>query len=279
MAARDELERESQRRLRIVRGDRFTRMRDHAMAREAPDSALLIWVLEGHGFGEADGVRTSAGPGDLLAFAHGVPHAYGSRPGDRWTILWVHFTGAWADLWVDRLRRGGGAVVPIGMDPATIEAWEHLLRLTAGVRRGSLRPDAALHDLLARLDDRVAAWVGGVRDDEALSAVVEHVHAHLTEAITVDQLAELVSLSPSQLTRRFREALGQPPLRYIIEARMRRARLLLTETTLPVKRVAALVGYDDPYYFSRLFRQTVGRSPSSLRGGGARRAGGSSDQT
>jgi AraC-like DNA-binding protein len=59
--------------------------------------------------------------------------------------------------------------------------------------------------------------------------------------------------------------MGIPPHRYMQEAKLSLARRLLRESDLPITEIADVLGYDDPLYFSRLFRREVGLSPRDYR--------------
>jgi transcriptional regulator GlxA family with amidase domain len=63
----------------------------------------------------------------------------------------------------------------------------------------------------------------------------------------------------------FKKQFGVSPLYYVIQKRVALAGAMLTETDLSMKEVAAAVGYDDPYYFSRIFRKVAGASPTQYR--------------
>jgi AraC-like DNA-binding protein len=84
-------------------------------------------------------------------------------------------------------------------------------------------------------------------------------------AVSLEELAREVNLSPFHFARAFRDSTGLPPHRYLIQLRMRRACELLAQTSLSVGEVAAAVGYADTAHFSRLFRRTVGASPGAYR--------------
>uniref|UniRef100_UPI003AF56FDF helix-turn-helix domain-containing protein n=1 Tax=Bifidobacterium pullorum TaxID=78448 RepID=UPI003AF56FDF len=72
-------------------------------------------------------------------------------------------------------------------------------------------------------------------------------------------------LSVGRFIRVFREATGLSPKRYLTSIRMSEARMLLESTDYPIAEVADIVGYDNPLYFSRVFRAHVGMSPSQCR--------------
>lgn len=74
-------------------------------------------------------------------------------------------------------------------------------------------------------------------------------------------------MSSSGLTAAFRRATGLPPKRYLTTMRMRRATTLLEGTDHTVAEVARMVGYDNPLYFSRLYRSYTGLPPSAAKRG------------
>jgi AraC-like DNA-binding protein len=96
-----------------------------------------------------------------------------------------------------------------------------------------------------------------------IQRVEDYLLAHLGDAIALADLAALVGLSPHHFCRVFAKTFGRSPIRYLIERRIEHACALLDRGSLPIAEVAAKVGYDDPGYFARLFRQRVGVSPSS----------------
>ncbi|GIL27444.1 hypothetical protein NUM_26980 [Actinocatenispora comari] len=84
---------------------------------------------------------------------------------------------------------------------------------------------------------------------------------------TVPELAARTRLSRAQFTRRFAARTGLSPTRYLIRARIDRAHELLTRTTMSAARIAHALGYPDPAYFARQYKQVTGEPPSHSRNG------------
>lgn len=84
-------------------------------------------------------------------------------------------------------------------------------------------------------------------------------------AIRLPDLASLVGVSPSQLSKLFRQATGGGVLAHHAALKMARARLLLDTTNLTVAEVGREIGLDDQFYFSRQFRRLHGISPRAYR--------------
>ncbi|MCB5165838.1 AraC family transcriptional regulator [Streptomyces bambusae] len=84
-------------------------------------------------------------------------------------------------------------------------------------------------------------------------------------AWSVRECAERLGVTAGHLSQSVRAATGRSPRRLLIEARVHQAQRLLAHTDLPVRQVAARVGYADPAYFCRFFRRETGRTPGEFR--------------
>lgn len=96
--------------------------------------------------------------------------------------------------------------------------------------------------------------------------VVDRLHADLARSPSLGELAASIDLSAHHFCRAFKVSVGRSPIQYLIEQRMQRAAGLLASTRLPIAEIAAEVGYEDPSYFARLFREKTGKTPSAIRG-------------
>ena len=87
---------------------------------------------------------------------------------------------------------------------------------------------------------------------------------HHDEEITLEQLAEMLYVTPTYLSKTFKAATGVGPINYLIQIRLNHAKELLKNDSLSVKEVAKTVGYEDAYHFSKLFKKYYGKSPSQF---------------
>ena len=95
--------------------------------------------------------------------------------------------------------------------------------------------------------------------------VIEFIEQHLSQKLSLNTIAEHVNMNKSYLSRLFKKETGKNLSHFIQELRMKKAFTLLQETDLQVKEVAAAVGIDDPFYFSRIFKNVYGKSPTQLK--------------
>ena len=107
--------------------------------------------------------------------------------------------------------------------------------------------------------------MSGRAPDPRITWIVDFMHRHMAEPLTIATLAARVNLSRSRFADLFAAQTGVAPMRYLQRVRLRRARLLVERSFLSVKEVMALVGYNDPSHFARDFRREHGMAPTALR--------------
>ena len=98
-----------------------------------------------------------------------------------------------------------------------------------------------------------------------MERAIPHIAKHFATRISEPHVAELCGLSPFRFSRQFRASFGICFQEYLSNLRVSEARRLLENYVMPVADIAAAVGFDDPSYFARVFRRTVGMSPSDYR--------------
>ena len=232
---------------------------------------LMTFTLGGGGRYRCAGQEFGCAAGDVMLLQPGTPHDYGTDPvAGRWDFYWAHFLPrpAWA-------------------------AWLLWSEMTPGLRKVRVA-DTAARGRIAAVFDRLLCDINGLEpwgerlSENALEEVillVAHEHGRPTqqaadprvaqvlqelnrryrEPLTVTELAAAVHLSPSRLAHLFRTAVGEAPIRMLLRLRLRQAARLLEHSTLSVSEIAAEVGFESPFYFSRQFRQQFGVSPTAYR--------------
>lgn len=98
-----------------------------------------------------------------------------------------------------------------------------------------------------------------------LSPVLEHIGEHLDQVCPMKDLAQLMNLSEDSFYRFFKKTVGAAPKEYLISERLRKAKLYLINTQVSVADISRLCGYDNSSYFSTLFHEKYGLSPSAYR--------------
>lgn len=100
-----------------------------------------------------------------------------------------------------------------------------------------------------------------------IRAALQYIHQRSGESLSLADLARSVHLHPAYFNHLFRSWVGMPPMKFLEQHRVRRAKELLSLTDRTVADIAAEVGYGDPLYFSRAFRRVTGVPPTDYRRG------------
>lgn len=249
----------------------YHRALGHAMQRENPDDWLLILCVGGRGQFRLNRGWQAVTAGDLMLLPPQARHAYRSDTREPWSIYWLHFQGELAASLCDLLPPRQTLSEPEAM----IALFERLSRCVSvnASTRAWLHAGSLLQSLLT-----FAAMDAESRREEdpgkmpELEAVRQFMRKRLETGLTLAELSAQFGISRFHLVRWFRARTGLPPMEYFIRLRIEKACLLLDRSNQPVHEVARECGYADPYYFSRIFRKTMGLSPLHYRKG--RAAGG-----
>lgn len=135
-----------------------------------------------------------------------------------------------------------------------------------------IRSDAIGHLLLvlglvARqiIGERKPATKMELSSNSSIATTVQALEEQLEKEWSLDELAELAGLNRSYFVRRFKRATGWSPMAYLARRRAEKSAVLLLTTDLPISQVGRLVGWHDPNYFARRFRQSFAMSAREYR--------------
>ena len=100
---------------------------------------------------------------------------------------------------------------------------------------------------------------------DAVTSALKIIDYNYCSTITIEQIAEYLSVDPAYFSRRFAQKIGVSPKRYIIKKRIERAKELLCSNDAGVFEIANSVGYEDQFYFYKIFKKYTNLSPSEYR--------------
>lgn len=222
----------------------------------------LHYVIRGQGTLETGGRVFRLGEGESFIIfpqkeIYYYPDAY-----DPWEYVWVEFSGADAGRLLELTQLS--EVQPVlTKAPETLQPLFHLA-WNAGVSPWEmLRADARLRLLLSYYMEYYPKEPQVNTKDYVWLARKYIEQNYWKPALTVTEIVKAVNLERSYLFRRFKGATGKSVLEYITSCRIRRACELLKTSGLPIQSVAYSVGYNDPLYFSKVFKKATSLTPSA----------------
>ncbi len=248
----------------------FPAAKGHLFQREkGVDQAIFIFCSKGQGWCEIHGQRHEVHEGDVVVIPPGVPHAYGAEDARPWSIFWFHVTGDDVRLLLPALGvRPENPVLHLGDDPQLPAVFEDVLN----VLEHGYAPFQMLHAsrtlgyLLSLIIWRAREnWRTTPDTKQKIKYCITYMKQHIDKPLRLSTLAGLAGFTPSYFNVLFRNETGYSCMDFLTQLRVHQACQWLDTTDWPIKTIAARLGYDDPFYFSRVFSSVHNISPKEFR--------------
>lgn len=222
-------------------------------------SDAFIYIIEGGcTYTVEGGDRFSVGAGDVLYLAKGAVYRMDVDEGD------YHYIFCDFDF-IDGTERNSTVYTPTN----TGEVANLFRRLYRTYTARAVGAHAECLALLYRIYTAVVQSVGrayvGQSSRERIEAIREHINRNCGGELSVRALAEMAGMSEVHLRKLFHSIYGISPLSYIISTRLERAKQLMQYPFLTLEECATQSGFSSLAYFSRVFRESVGMTPTAYR--------------
>ena len=210
---------------------------------------LIHHVLSGKGTYTVEGKTYHLSKGGTFLIKPGQLTVYQADEESPWFYVWIGFSG--------KLARELDPLPPVlKVAPGVFHEIKGAEEISA-CRKEYLT--AALFRLYCEL------FQGSRREKDYAREVHDYITYNYMSDITVDGLAQMMSLDRRYLSRLFKSRYGMPVKKYLVEYRMEKAAEFL-QKEIPVSRAAEMVGYRDVCNFSKMFRKVRGVSPGQYSG-------------
>ncbi len=230
------------------------------------DHYLIHFVSAGCGVYTHNDKTYALQKGDLFLVSPGELISYRADQEDPWEYCWVGFNGTDARRLVT--MAGFTADTPILHSDNAAET-EHYMLAIAEASGNSAADDAqmvgCLYQLLAHLIRQNDQRTTGNPHQEYVANALRFIQYNYANDIGINDIALYVGISRSQLYRAFLEDFGVSPHTYLQRYRINEACSLLRNPNYFIAEVASSVGFNDPLYFSRVFKSIKGCSPSAYQ--------------
>lgn len=246
----------------------FTSAHNHYVERsKGAEETIFILCMRGAGWVRLGKQEHCVRPGQLAVLPPGQAHAYGATLKHPWSIFWCHVAGSAADKFGRQLLHPGDSpVLTMAEHLRLASLFEQLVDVlkqgygptqmiaTSGVLAHLLALAVSLHRRIADSDA-----------EDRIRQCARAMHQRPFGKVRMTELAEQCNLSASHFYCLFKRLTGYAPLDYFLRLKVQQACMLLATTDLPIKAVAAELGFADPLYFSRLFGRIQGMPASEYR--------------
>ena len=245
-------------------------LKPHISSHDNLSSYLFFTVLEGKGTVEYENKNHHIESGDCVFIDCHKPFSHETSSTHLWSLQWCHFFGSAMSLIYEKyLERGGLAV----FKPKEVQPFIELLNTiyTTASSNDYIR-DMRLNEELSTLLALLMAESWHKKDEtrkaqskQSVMPVKEYLDQHYSEKITLDDLASRFFISKNYLTRVFKEQFGMSVKDYLQVVRITHAKQLLRTTDKTAEDIGFECGFGALYYFSRVFKDIEGISPTGYR--------------
>ncbi|WP_315821379.1 AraC family transcriptional regulator [Paraflavitalea speifideaquila] len=196
----------------------------------------------------------------------GVGHKYGADMTNPWSIYWVHFTGHHAGFYHKLLTGTTNYAPAIAIGNATrLMLFDDILQHLELMNNNDniVYSNSCLYAFLASF--QVSEMKISINENDLIQQCIGYMKANLHKNLRLDELGKAVNLSSSHLSALFRSRMKYSPIHLFTFFKMQRACQMLMDGHHNIKTIAHKLGYDDPYHFSRVFKNTIGVSPKKFK--------------
>lgn len=239
--------------------------------KEGAEQFILIYCVEGIGDIEMDNKEFQLSPNHFFIIPPHTSHQYKADGDDPWSIYWFHFTGTHSKRLYERYRDNNkeSRVAHIPFQEVRIDLFEHIIDiLEKGYSKHNIEYiNITLWELLSSfIYSNFFQKIGQQTNESALiNEAISFMQDSIDQSISVKELAHHVNYSVSYFHSTFKEKTGFSPIHYFNQLKIQKACQYLSFTDLSIKEISYKLGFNDPFYFSRLFKKLMSLSPSKYR--------------
>lgn len=243
------------------------RNNDHTFLCSRPagecQSYMLHILLSGQAYHTIAGHTHILHAGQCILYAPGAPQHIIHYGKDDPIYIWVHFCGFAADTIVKDLHLDGIHTLRHFSSSGLKKAFLQLIyEKNATIPNNDYLCLSHFLDFLCNLSLYIQDKSSNALFSNKIAPAIEHMTSHYASSeLSNKDYAAMCFLSESRFSHIFKEVIGSTPQKFMESKRIEAAKELLLTSNLRISEIAGLVGYEDAYYFSRIFKKNVGLSP------------------
>lgn len=228
---------------------------------------LIHYILEGSGIYKARGKLFRLKKDDAFLICPGELIYYKADVKTPWSYTWIGMQGIKIKSYLERTSLPETLVFHYDWDDRMKLCHEKMFEADKLPCSKDLMMNSIMYEYLFLLARKFPgkASVFPEKKNSYVEEALSFIESSYCDPITVQDIADHLTLNRSYLHRIFKSATGMSLQDYLLDYRIRQACILLRTTDLSIRVIAHSVSFADPLYFSRLFRQKKGASPSKYR--------------
>ena len=223
----------------------------------------LYWIRKGKGEIAYSKGEIVLEPGKLIVIPASTPARYYCEDGME--LYWIHFR---ADLFGSQeifKLMNWNFTVKVKNNSDMTDFMERLIRVSSSKKlEDSFGSDIMLRQLLCRFASEKQD-VMNLQDVQRFLPAIVYIEQNLHRKVTLKDLIRVVPLESAYFCSLFSKTIGESPMNFINRKKIEKSQFLMEKKDLTLKEIAGKVGFEDVYYFSRVFKNIVGIAPNYYR--------------
>ncbi len=232
---------------------------------------ILMYCIDGEGWFEIDGVHQKLTTGTVVILPKNKAHSYGSQSKNSWSIYWIHFDGTMAPYFCEDMDKP--LIIDAGKDSRIEDRLELFEDIFSILKNGysKINLDYSVTVLFHFLGSLkfIKAFRSSLSDRQLKRDITEEaihfMRENLQRPIKLEEIATYTGYSASHFSILFKQKIGYSPLNYFNQLRVQAACHHLDFSDMQINQIAMMTGFDDQFYFSRIFSKIMGCSPTEYR--------------
>ena len=229
----------------------------------------LLYVLEGSLHFKIKGEEIKAPKGTAILFRPGEPQVYDNYGHEGTETFWIIFTGNDVE---NLLNEYGMPNKPVSfINAGSTTDYPNIFNemiVELQLKRPNFEKIAILLLKKILIEINRHSIDKTYYQNEIVNQIIKSSHffnENYNTKISIDDEAAKLHMSPCWFIKNFKQIIGMTPMQYIVSKRLSMAKNLLISSNLPLSEISEMIGYDNPLYFSRLFKKHSGITPSDYR--------------
>lgn len=228
---------------------------------------LIHYILDDTGIYKARGKLFRLKAGDAFLICPGELIYYEADIHTPWSYTWIGMQGIKVKGYLERTSFPETLVIHYGQDEQLKACHEKMAEADKLPLNRDLIMNSIMYEYLFLLAGKFPGSQLAVNEKKSnyVEEALRYIEDHYCDPVTIQDIADYLNINRSYLHRIFKSFAGVSIQNYLLDYRIRQACILLKNTDLSIRVIARFVSYIDPLYFSRIFRQKMGVSPSEYR--------------
>jgi AraC-like DNA-binding protein len=252
----------------------FPKAENHFISRKnGCGEYLLIYCIKGEGWYSLQGKKHIVPANCFFILPAEQAHEYGASDHAPWYIYWIHFRGRKAELISTLLSEK--KIIETGKNSRIndrITFFEEIITaLELGIDENIINyVNLSLNHLLSTFlynqsYQDIKARKKGKQNTFFISLATHYMNENIYNKLTLKDISSYFGCSESHFSRLFIKEINYSPMNYFLLLKIKRACQLLKDTDMKINQISFKLGFEDPYYFSRMFSKIKGMSPKNYR--------------